>query len=121
MIDPTFVDEISGLRELFSLVPEEYSFHDAELESAEWSLLDCELVVRYFCCYGLDRQIYVTFYLKPEMNDFTIELSPHNPYTYGIEISRVSRSCRSTISLLTAAALKWTALISELRQNSLNR
>lgn len=88
MIDPTFVDEISGLGELFLLVPEEYSFHDAELESAEWSLLDCELVVRYFCCYGLDRQIYVTFYLKPEMNDFTIELSPHNPYTYEIEISR---------------------------------
>lgn len=88
MIDPNFIDEIAGLRELFSLVPEEYSFHDAELESAEWSLQDCELVIRYFCYYGLERQIHVTFYLKPEMNDFTIELSPHNPYTYGLEISR---------------------------------
>lgn len=79
MIDPNFINEIAGLRELFSLVPEEYSFHDAELESAEWSLQDCELVVRYFCYYGLERQIHVTFYLKPEMNDFTIELSPHGP------------------------------------------
>lgn len=88
MIDPNFIDEISGLRELFSLVPEEYSFHDAELESAEWSHENCELVVRYLCYYGVERQIHVTFYLKPEMNDFTIELSPHNPYTYGLEISR---------------------------------
>ena len=88
MIDPNFINEIAGLRELFSLVPEEYSFHDAELESAEWSLQDCELAVRYFCYYGLERQIHVTFYLKPEMNDFTIELSPHIPYTYGLEISR---------------------------------
>jgi len=88
MIDSNFIDDISGLRELLLLVPEEYSFHDAELESAEWSHQDCELVVRYFCFFGLKRQIRVTFYLKPEMNDFTIELSPHNPYTYELEISR---------------------------------
>ena len=88
MIDSNFINEISGLRELLTLVPEEYSFHDAELESAEWSLQNCELVVRYFCYYGLEKQMRVTFYLKTEMNDFTIELSPHNPYTYGIEISR---------------------------------
>lgn len=88
MIDSNYIDEIYGLRELLSLVPEEYSFHDAELETVKWSQQDCELVVRYFCHYGLEREIYVTFHLKPEMNDFTIGLAPHNPYTYGLEISR---------------------------------
>lgn len=88
MIDKTFINEISGLKELFALVPEDYSFHDAELKRAEWSHEDCELMVRYYCSYGLERPIYVSFYLKPEMNDFALELSPHNPYTYGLEITR---------------------------------
>ena len=94
MIDPTLRYKIKGLDELFKYIPEDYSFHDSELEAINWDMMKGELTVVYSCYLWLntpvgERVYYVTFHIKPEMNDFEVYISPHNSYTYGIEISRI--------------------------------
>lgn len=94
MIDPSLRHEIKGLDELFKYIPEDYSFHDSELESVNWDLMKGELTVVYSCAHWLSTPVgehvyYVTFHIKPEMNDFEVYISPHNPYTDGIQITRL--------------------------------
>ncbi len=90
MIDPMLVDEIEGLDKLFEFLPQEYSFHDSELESVNWNAEQCELIAVYSCYSFLpeDEVYYVTFHIKPSMEDFEVFVSPHNPYTFGIDIVR---------------------------------
>jgi len=92
MIDHSLRHKIRGLNELFKFLPEDYNFHDAGLESVNWDANKEELTVVYLCCHSVtadkEKHIYhVSFHLKPEMNDFEIYMSPHNPYTYGIDIT----------------------------------
>lgn len=93
MIDRSLRHKIRGLDELFKLLSEDYNFHDAGLESVNWDASKEELTVVYLCCYTsaaseCEHIYHVSFHLKPEMNDFEIFMSPHNPYTYGIDITR---------------------------------
>lgn len=93
MIDATLKSEILGLDKLFELLPEDYTFHDAELENLVWNNAKNELAITYSCLlYRDDRKYLVTFHITPEKNDFVINISPHNPYTYGIDISRSDSS-----------------------------
>lgn len=91
MIVSTLRHKIKGLDELFKYLPKDYSFHDAGLVSLNWDMEKEELTVTYSCYHGIDKDnqhLYlVTFHLFPEMNDFEIYMSPHNPYTYGIDIT----------------------------------
>ena len=49
MIDTTLKNEIRGLDKLFEYIPEDYTFHDAELEDVVWNMEKNELVVTYSC------------------------------------------------------------------------
>lgn len=94
MIDSALRNEIKGLDELFKYLPEDYSFHDSELESVNWNMMKGELTVVYSCYHWLGTPVgkhvyYVTFHIKPEMNDFEVYISPHNSYTFGIEITKI--------------------------------
>ncbi len=88
MIDKTLRGKIKGLDELFKIVGEDYNFHDAELEHMEWDIDKRELTVTYGI-WDIDGSNlhFVTWHLIPEMNDFDISISPHNPYTGGIDIT----------------------------------
>ena len=93
MIDTMLKNEIRGLDKLFEHIPEGYTFHDAELEDVVWNMAKNELVVTYSCHFYLDGHVYfVTFHIIPEMNDFELHVSPHNPFTYGIDITRSNSS-----------------------------
>lgn len=91
MIDSSLRHKIKGLNELFKYLPEKYNFHDAGLVSLNWDAEKEELTVTYSCYYGItkdNQHLYlVTFHIIPEMNDFEIYMSPHNPYTYGIDVT----------------------------------
>ena len=41
MIDQSLIDKIKGLKELFEIVPEDYNFHDDELERVLWDMMKC--------------------------------------------------------------------------------
>lgn len=89
MIDAALKNEIRGLDKLFENIPEDYTFHDAELEDVIWNMAKNELQLTYSCHFYLDGYVYyVTFHITPEMNDFDVNISPHNPFTYGITIER---------------------------------
>lgn len=89
MIDSSLRHEIKGLDELFKYIPEDYSFHDSELESVNWDMMQNKLTVVYSCHYGLNGHVYyVKFHIIPEMTDFTVYISPHISYTGGIEINK---------------------------------
>lgn len=93
MIDPELRHEIKGLDELFKYIPEDYSFHDSELESVNWDMMKNKLTVVYSCHQWLDGHVYyVTFHIIPEMNDFAVYISPHISYTFGINITRSNSS-----------------------------
>ena len=92
MIDSSLRHKIKGLDELFMCLPENYNFHDDGLVSLNWNMEKEELTVVYSCYHRLDdtaseHLYFVTFHIIPEMNDFEIYMSPHNPYTYGIDIT----------------------------------
>ena len=90
MIVSSLRHKIKGLDELFKYLPKNYNFHDAGLVSLNWDIEKEELTVTYSCYHGIDKDnqhLYlVTFHLIPEMNDFEIYMSPHNPYTNGIDL-----------------------------------
>ena len=88
MIHHSLIDKIKGLEELFKIVPEDYSFHDNELERVEWNMMKCELIVTYSMHnYPPTRVWYVTWHIKPAMEDFEVNIAPHNSYTNGIDIT----------------------------------
>lgn len=92
MIDSSLRHKIKGLNELFKYLPEDYNFHDDALVSLNWDQ-EKEVLTAVYSSYWTSKQegdhtYLVTFHMKPEMNDFEIYISPHNPYTYGINISR---------------------------------
>lgn len=91
MIDSSLRHKIKGLDELFKYLPENYNFHDDALVSLNWDQEKEELTAVYSSFWTSkqegDHTYLVAFHMKPEMNDFEIYVSPHNPYTYGIEIS----------------------------------
>ena len=88
MIDASLRHEIKGSEELFKCIPENYNFHDAGLVSLNWNMEKEELTVVYSCYTTSEHLYFVTFHIIPEMNDFEVYMSPHNPYTYGIDITR---------------------------------
>ena len=49
MIDSALVKEVKGLEELFKYIPQDYSFHDSELEEVNWNMMNNELIVVYSC------------------------------------------------------------------------
>jgi len=66
MIVPTLIDKIKGLKELFKIVPEDYNFHDDELEWVHWDMMKGELIVTYSMHdYPPTRVWYVTWHIKP--------------------------------------------------------
>lgn len=88
MVDFSLVDKIKGLKELFKIVPDDYNFHDDELERVQWDMMKCELIVTYSMHdYAPTRVWYVTWHIKPAMDDFQVNIAPHNSYTYGIDIT----------------------------------
>ena len=94
MIDSALVKEVKGLEELFKYIPQDYSFHDSELEEVNWNMMNNELIVVYSCYLFSDTPVgehvyYVTFHIKPAMIDFEIFISPHNTYTDEIEITKL--------------------------------
>ena len=88
MVDFSLIDKIKGLKELFKIVPDDYNFHDDELERVQWDMMKCELIVTYSMHdYPSTRVWYVTWHIKPAMDDFQVNIAPHNSYTYGIDIT----------------------------------
>jgi hypothetical protein len=71
MIDDSLIDKIKGLKELFEIVPEDYNFHDDELERVIWDMMKCELIVTYSMHDYPPTQVwYVTWHIKPAMDNF---------------------------------------------------
>ncbi len=88
MVDQSLINKIKGLKDLFKIVPEDYNFHDDELERVQWNMMKCELVITYSMHnYPPTRVWYVIWHIKPAMVDFEVNISPHNSYIYGIDIT----------------------------------
>lgn len=93
MIDPSLRHEIKGLDELFSIIIEDGNLHDYKLESLTWNNNKRELTLVYTNEMWVDPSIGKTpheiiFHIIPEWNSFKVDISPHDPFTYGIEIDR---------------------------------
>ena len=88
MVDYSLIDKIKGLEKLFKIVPEDYNFHNDELERVKWDMTKREPVVTYSMHdYPPTRVWYVTWHIKPAMDDFVVNIAPHNSYIYGIDIT----------------------------------
>lgn len=69
---------VTGLDELFAIVPPDYSFHDTEFESIQWKSGE-DIVIKFSDMFG-DKVYYITWRITPDYDYFDFYGAPQNPY-----------------------------------------
>lgn len=85
--NPDTLKLITGLDELFAIVPRDYSFHDTEFESIHWQNGD-DIVIKFSDKFG-DKIYYITWQITPCYEEFDFCGAPHNPYASLIDVKEV--------------------------------
>lgn len=81
---------IDGLDELFAIVPEDHNFHDSEVESFEWRMMDNEVVLKISDTHINDKIYFITWHITPDPGgDIQFYGAPYNTYLLGIDITEV--------------------------------
>lgn len=78
---------VTGLDELFAIVPPDYSFHDTEFESIQWQNGE-DIVIKFSDKFG-DKICYITWRITPCNEEFDFCGAPHNPYVSLIDVKDV--------------------------------
>lgn len=78
---------VTGLDELFAIVPPDYSFHDTEFESIQWQNGE-DIVIKFSDKFG-DKIFYITWRITPCYEEFDFCGAPHNPYVSLIDVKDV--------------------------------
>lgn len=78
---------ITGLDELFAILPPDYSCHDTEFESIQWQNGE-DIVIKFSDKFG-DKIYYITWRITPCNEVFDFCGAPHNPYVSLIDVKDV--------------------------------
>lgn len=77
---------VTGLDELFAIVPRDYSFHDTEFESIQWQNGE-DIVIKFSDMFG-DKVYYITWRITPDYDYFDFYGAPQNPYVDQITVKK---------------------------------
>ena len=104
---------VTGLDELFAIVPRDYSFHDTEFESIYWQ--NGKDIVIKFSDKINERIYFITWNITPSYEEFDFCGAPHNPYVDQIDIKEVASrpdiigfECEGSGLVVNATAIRVT-------------
>ncbi len=111
--NPKVLKFIKGLDGLFTIVPRDYDFHDAEFESIYWQ--NGKDIVIKFSDKINERIYFITWNITPSYEEFDFCGAPHNPYVDQIDIKEVASrpdiirfECEGSGLVVNATAIRVT-------------